>query len=342
MTQAPSAAPGPAAPYSILVSSRYQGRNIVREFTPQGNLLRTMTFNYNGGAYPQGEAIGDIVVDSNGVINAFNGDFNPLLTRYDSRTATFAHQTVAGWNGASGGIAARNNYVYVADAVKANAGAPAGIIRFDSSTGTAARFANGIDFVDLTMGLNGKLYGMYVSGRDMGVNVYDPDTMALLKHVVVSSLFETVTPRSLAVDETGHMYLCGLRNYVYKIHPDGYPVGYIDTGFYYTSDIDINGEGRLIIALRDGGVLLGDTSLTEFTLLPMALGYSTSTFVTFSAPLPLPPPLELVRASSRKTHGTAGVFDVELPLTGAPGIESRFKVNDYADHAVVFRLQTEW
>jgi hypothetical protein len=31
----------------------------------------------------------------------------------------------------------------------------------------------------------------------------------------------------------------------------------------------------------------------------------------------------LSKAVSRKTHGTAGVFDVNLPLTGSPGIEDR-------------------
>jgi uncharacterized repeat protein (TIGR03803 family) len=35
------------------------------------------------------------------------------------------------------------------------------------------------------------------------------------------------------------------------------------------------------------------------------------------------PTVQLVSAVSRKTHGTAGTFDVDLPLTGNPGIECR-------------------
>jgi uncharacterized repeat protein (TIGR03803 family) len=35
------------------------------------------------------------------------------------------------------------------------------------------------------------------------------------------------------------------------------------------------------------------------------------------------PPVQLLRAVSRKTHGTAGAFDINLPLTGNPGIECR-------------------
>jgi hypothetical protein len=36
-----------------------------------------------------------------------------------------------------------------------------------------------------------------------------------------------------------------------------------------------------------------------------------------------PVPVQLVGAASRKTHGNAGPFDVDLPLTGNPGIECR-------------------
>jgi hypothetical protein len=37
----------------------------------------------------------------------------------------------------------------------------------------------------------------------------------------------------------------------------------------------------------------------------------------------LPPPLLLASAASRKTHDTAGTYEVDLPLTGNPGIECR-------------------
>jgi Dockerin type I domain len=51
--------------------------------------------------------------------------------------------------------------------------------------------------------------------------------------------------------------------------------------------------------------------------------------------LSVTPPLQLVGAVSRKTHGSAGTFDVNLPLTGNPGIECRSGgAND--DYTLIF------
>ncbi len=53
--------------------------------------------------------------------------------------------------------------------------------------------------------------------------------------------------------------------------------------------------------------------------------YKTGEPITISVQVPSSPcaPLALTSAVSRKTHGSAGTYDVELPLSGAPGIESR-------------------
>jgi hypothetical protein len=45
------------------------------------------------------------------------------------------------------------------------------------------------------------------------------------------------------------------------------------------------------------------------------------------------PTLQLSSAVSRKTHAAAGTFDVNLPLTGAPGIECR---DTSGNHTLVF------
>ena len=50
-----------------------------------------------------------------------------------------------------------------------------------------------------------------------------------------------------------------------------------------------------------------------------------------------PAPAQLVSASSRKIHGAAGTFDVDLPLTGNPGIECR-SGGANGDYEIVFKF----
>jgi hypothetical protein len=50
-----------------------------------------------------------------------------------------------------------------------------------------------------------------------------------------------------------------------------------------------------------------------------------------------PPPVALDAVVSRKTHGSAGTFDVDLPLTGTPGIECR-SGGANGEHTLVFSL----
>jgi hypothetical protein len=49
--------------------------------------------------------------------------------------------------------------------------------------------------------------------------------------------------------------------------------------------------------------------------------------------IPATPALVLTSAASRKTHGMAGTFDIDLPLTGTPGIECR---STGGNHTLVF------
>ena len=63
--------------------------------------------------------------------------------------------------------------------------------------------------------------------------------------------------------------------------------------------------------------------------------------VGIQAPTPGPcNPLQLTSAVSRMTHGGAGDFDVNLPLTGEPGVECRN--GDRQFHTWWLRLVTPW
>ena len=81
---------------------------------------------------------------------------------------------------------------------------------------------------------------------------------------------------------------------------------------------------RVFFNRAGGGLRLQSTS-TDFS------GEGTYTLVgnAFCAPV-----ADLVRAVSRKTHGPAGIFDIDLPITGTRGIECRSGAN--GNHTVVF------
>jgi len=61
--------------------------------------------------------------------------------------------------------------------------------------------------------------------------------------------------------------------------------------------------------------------------------------VAIQAPMPGCAPLQTVSAVSRKTHGAAGTFDIELPFSGDPGVESRRNAN--GDHTIVLTFSND-
>jgi hypothetical protein len=356
-TPTPVPTPTPTPIHNILVSigmptagTDFQ-YNSVREFGPDGSFLRTITFNYNGGAYPSTEFLRDIVVDQNGIVDAFNGTFSPLLTRYSPSSNTFTHTTFPGWNIWNytdfGGIAAYQNFIYVTDMDTAYQTNLNGIIRFDTAANTAARFFAGTDFINLNMGLDGKLYALFPGcglwrncSYASDINVYDPATMALLGHIAIpSDILASDGIQALAADQSGRIFICGSNGVVYRLSSSGTLETAEATGFNYTTNLKIDETGRIIVGQANGYVVVGDTTLNNdfgfFQAINDPRGSFWTLFVAFTPPLPRGPPLQLLSVASRKTHGSAGTFDINLPLQGQPGIECR-SGGTYAGHSMVF------
>src|SRR5262249_38485423 len=59
---------------------------------------------------------------------------------------------------------------------------------------------------------------------------------------------------------------------------------------------------------------------------------SLSKIISIATP---PPAVQLNAVVSRKIHGSAGTFDLDLPLTGSPGIECR-SGSTSGEHSLVF------
>jgi len=91
------------------------------------------------------------------------------------------------------------------------------------------------------------------------------------------------------------------------------------------------------IAVDDSGnaYVAGQTWSTNFPMVNPFQGSLRGTDDAFIAKIAEPPPVPLTAVVSRKIHGGAGTFDIDLPLTGTPGIECR-SGGANGDYTVVF------
>lgn len=95
---------------------------------------------------------------------------------------------------------------------------------------------------------------------------------------------------------------------------------------HYSGPTGDEGNSGLAISPDDAHVLVtggGQGQGADFATLSYATG------------APTPPPVQLVSALSRKVHGSVGQFDIDLPLTGNPGIECR-SGGANGDYTIIF------
>src|SRR5262245_132066 len=148
-----------------------------KEFTPDGSLVRTVNVPPPPGS--SGDTARDVVQDPSGKVFVYNGTFTPALATLNPVTNLWSQQTYGSWNTVNnvsyGGLALYQNYVFASDMTIAGdtAGQSNGVVRFDINTGNAVRFGNGLDTIDVNVGLDGKVYAL--SGQT--VSVYDPSSL---------------------------------------------------------------------------------------------------------------------------------------------------------------------
>ncbi len=261
---------GPLTTGNILVSDEvFSSSGRIREFTPAGLLVQTFTFPTPG--QPR-----DITVDANGNIQIYNGTFDPALnltTLNPVTGAVVANTPFAGWSTVNnityGGIAAFGDFVFVTDMATAGAGAPNGIIRLNVNDLSGVRFASGPpngpgDYIDLTIGRDGLLYAQFPGTSPGGnqVDVFDPETLAFQRRINLG-----VDLRAIAVDENGDLFAVSFNdNRVFHFDRNGNLLRTVSPGRGGFWDIDIDGDGRLLIASGDV-LLLTDRTLSSFTTL---------------------------------------------------------------------------
>ena len=100
----------------------------------------------------------------------------------------------------------------------------------------------------------------------------------------------------------------------YQMVASGDPTSYAATGLPAGWQID-----------KSTGLITGTPDASQIGAYSVNLTATNSegTSAPHTLMLTIPAPLQLVSAASRKTHESAGPFDIDLPLTGSPGVECR-------------------
>jgi len=224
--------------------------NTLREYTTAGALVQSLDVPYPGGR-PVTESARGVTVGQDGQAYVYNGTFSPYLSAFDPSAETWSHTAYAGWSTVAtvgyGGVARYQQYIFASD--MDTFGAPEkGIIRFNTSEGSALRFADTKDFSTVSVGLDGEVYGIE-SGQ---IDVFDPNTLALLRTVTVPS---SPDPRGLAVDASGDIFTSDWNGYVYYFDASGNLVDSLNTtplvggvGINNLTNIDVSAAGNLVVA----------------------------------------------------------------------------------------------
>jgi hypothetical protein len=232
-----------------------------------------------------------------------------IIGKYTTLGATVNASLITGFT-APFGINVAGGFLYVADAV-------AGTIGKYNLDGTVVN-------ASLITGLGSTPYGIAVSGTDLFVANIGNDTIGkyTTAGATVDANFITglTTPTALAV-YGGNLFV---------VNSGGGTIGVYDTATGATVDAAlVTGLSVPIdIALSDDGLNLFVTNRDANTVgeYPTSGGMGSPALIEgLNAPfgIAMVDLLQLATAASRKTHGSAGTFDVPLPLTGEPGVECR-------------------
>lgn len=308
----------PAGNLLVTTAGSYP-QQFLKEYTPSGSLVRTVNVPPPPGL--SSDTARDLVQDAGGKVYVYNGTFTPALATYNPGTSAWTQQQYTGWstvnNGSYGGVGLYQNYVFASDMTVGGdpVGQSNGIVRFDLTTGTATRFASGIDTIDVNVGLDGLVYSL--AGQT--VRVYDPNTLALIRSVTLPYGNDY---RGVTANAAGEIFTANWGNTVTRFTPAGALVSSVTlTGpgdgylFGNLTDIDVASDGTLAVGTRFGHVVQMTSALTNVTYFRTFTGSSQySCFVSFAA-VSAPPPPTVDVADFSAAEGNSGTTVFQVPAT---------------------------
>jgi hypothetical protein len=321
-------------PANLLVSTDGPyPQELLREYTPQGQLINSVVIPPGG---PQEEAR-DLVATSDGNIHVYNGTFDPYLSTY-SLSGAWTHRTHPGWSTVNsvtyGGLATFGDRIFATD-MNTSGDTPKGIVWFDRFSGAAGRFATTQEFIDLNVGLDGKLYALTAFRQ---VYVYDAVTFAHQRTVILPTTVNGATEfyRTIAVNEVGDIFAGSTTARVLRFNTNGIhqqstqltaPGG---GTFGWVADVDVSTDGFLAVGSHWGHVTHMTQAFTNATTFTAA-SYE-SAFVTFTADQGPPPPPTLAITDASVTEGSSApgtaTFTVILSSPSSYPVSVNFESGD--------------
>src|SRR5262249_48907663 len=283
------------------------GQEMFQELNDAGGLVRTVNIPAPPGT--SSDTPRDLVMANSGKVYVYNGTFTPALATYDPSTG-WTQQGYTGWstvnNVSYGGLALFQNYVYVSDMTTANdpPGQSNGVVRFNLSDGTVNRYGQGTDYIDVNIGLDGKLYALGgVTGRT--VSVFDPYSMALLRTVTLPAGNDY---RGIAVNAAGDIFTANWGNTVTHFDSTGALLASLtwtgpggSTWFGNPMDIDLASDGTIAVGTWSGHVVQITSNFTSVSYFQAST--TAGVFVAFSTLPPVPPfPLPTVNISDYSAY----------------------------------------
>jgi hypothetical protein len=240
------------------------------EYNPNGGIVASRTVPANpasGQVYAR-----DVDVTAGGKIVVYNGTDPAAVSIFNGTGWT--HVGMAGLSAYGephvGGVVTAGRYVFAPDMGAAGPGQASGIVRIDLTTLRPTRFLDGFEYFDLTVGLDGYLYGL--RGQFGPIDKIDPATMEQEGSVLPGGGPGMILGvRGVAVNAAGNLFVVAANKTVYRLAPDGQiqashvlpnpPEG----GFFgETFDIDITNNGQeLVIGSESGHYLAAGPGTTS-------------------------------------------------------------------------------
>jgi len=149
-----------------------------------------------------------------------------------------------------------------------------GIVRFDTTSDLALRFADTEEYIDVALGLDNLLYGL--RQNQYTVDVFHPQTTAAIGTITLDDYV-----RGIAVNPQGQVFGASWDGNIYHFAANGNQLNNVASGVNNLTDIDLTCDGQIAVGSWNGNVLFTNEALSA------VIGFNPGTgptFVAFSHP----------------------------------------------------------